>query len=47
MKILHNLTGYDLLKVAQVSKNWKLISEIDKIWKSLGVEEFKHHPDPT
>ncbi|EGT42641.1 hypothetical protein CAEBREN_13734 [Caenorhabditis brenneri] len=47
LKILHNLNGMDLMKVAQVSKNWKLISEIDKIWKSLGNGAVNNHELPT
>uniref|UniRef100_A0A1I7U2T6 F-box domain-containing protein n=1 Tax=Caenorhabditis tropicalis TaxID=1561998 RepID=A0A1I7U2T6_9PELO len=47
MKILQNLHGCDLMKVAQVSKNWKLMSEIDTIWKCLSDEDFLKHPEPT
>ncbi|CAI2354131.1 unnamed protein product [Caenorhabditis sp. 36 PRJEB53466] len=47
MKILHNLNGKDLLKVANVSKNWRFMSETDKIWKKLGEKMIHVHPDPS
>ncbi|CAO4376103.1 unnamed protein product [Caenorhabditis nigoni] len=47
IKILQNLNSTDLMKVAQVSKNWKMLSEVEKVWKSLEDRGFKNLLEPS
>uniref|UniRef100_A0A8R1IFM4 F-box domain-containing protein n=1 Tax=Caenorhabditis japonica TaxID=281687 RepID=A0A8R1IFM4_CAEJA len=47
MKIINNLSGKDLMRVAHVSRNWRFMSEVDKIWKNLSEDDYYLYPEPS
>ncbi|CAB3398919.1 unnamed protein product [Caenorhabditis bovis] len=47
VKILTNMAGSDIIKLAGVSHNWKMITELDLIWRRLCDTSLLNLPPPT